>query len=301
MKKLIVTGFLFSTVIVTGFIACQTSSKSASSRFFKFNLEKGKEYHYEIVWDMKQNMMEQESNISFGSLYAMNVTEDDGKIKTMTGTYRRFNMSMSLMGMEINIDTDTPLPQAAEDIKDKNPIAMMKRIFSGIVGKSFSMKVDHEGNVLEVSGFREIFESMLNNIDMDEKQKAEGKAALEDQFNEQGVKDQFAQLFTIFPNKEIKTGDTWERSYTTGGKMPGKYTTHYTVKGIEGDHVTLAAETKIESNGDIKIKGSQTGDIIADIKSGMIVNAQYEQDIETTVMGMAIKMVGKGKVKGSLK
>ena len=155
-KRVFIAGTFSIAVILIIFSGCQASSKASSSRLLKFNMQKDKVYNYELVWDIKQTVFEQESKISIGSLYSIKVNEDDGHIKTLTGTYKSFKMSMNMMGMDIAIDTDKPLEADNDAGMDKNPVALMKKVFSGISGKSFIMKVDEEGNIIEVSGFEEM-------------------------------------------------------------------------------------------------------------------------------------------------
>jgi len=178
----------------------------------------------------------------------------------------------------------------------------MDRVFAGIKGKEFTMKVDEDGKVLEVNGFDQIINGMIDSIAMDEDTKMQVRVSLQDQFNEQAVKDQFAQVFTIFPNKEIKVGDSWNKSIQMGGRMPAQYTTRYTVKEIEGDHVTLSAQTNIGSgSSDMEIKGTQNGSLLLDSKTGLVINAEFDQDMETKAGGMEIAIKGKGKIKGKVK
>jgi hypothetical protein len=265
----------------------------------KFNLEKGKGYDYDMVWDMNQKMMGQESKISIGGLYSIKVMNDSDHIKTLTGTYRNFKMNMKMMGMEIDVDTDKPSPPMSEEEMKTNPMGMMNRIFSGIVGKSFLMKVDEEGKVIEVGGFREMMQSMADSMGFSEEIREKMMASMKDQFNEQTVKDNFAQIFTVFPNKEIKQGDNWEKSFTTSGRMPAKFLTTYTVKEIEGDHVALTAKIRIESTGsNLDLKGDQTGDIIIDSKSGLMVNGDFTQQMQVKMNGMEMTINGKGRIKG---
>jgi Family of unknown function (DUF6263) len=299
MKKISVLAAAIAIVIsFAGIQSCKSTGSASSAKLLKFNLEKGKGYDYEMIWDMNQKIMGKESNISIGAVYALRVDEVEDHIKSLTGTYRSFRMNMDMMGVKIDVDTDKPALASDEDKPGSIPLGMMNRIFSGIVGKSFSMKVDDEGKVLQVTGFRELLQGMADSMGLDEEKKQQMMASLSDQFNEQTIKDQFGQVFTIFPNKEIKVGDSWDKSFTMGGKMPAKYTTTYTVKEIEGDHVTLATKTVIEGNGEMAIKGNQTGTLIIDSKSGLMVNGEFDQEIETKIQGMSINMIGKGKIKG---
>ena len=300
MKKLTYTRVVI-TVLVT-IISIQSCKSPSAGKVLKFNLEKGKAYDYDLIWDMDQQMMGQDSKINISGGYTIDVTDDKNNVKTLKAVYKDFKMYMKMMGMELDIDTDKPVePLSGEDIK-ANPLGMMSRIFTGIKGKEFIMKVDEEGKVLEVSGFEQIVNGMVDSLEAGEDIKMQIRASLKDQFNAQNIKDQFAQVFTIFPNKEVKVGDTWEKSWQLGGRMPAKYVTKYTVKEIEGDHVSLAAQTSIGSdNDDMKIKGTQTGNLLVDSKTGLVINAEFAQDMQTTTRGMDIKTIGKGKIKGKVK
>ena len=142
---------------------------------------------------------------------------------------------------------------------------------------------------------------MLNVITLDKEQKAEAMTALKEQFNEKSLKDLFTPMFSIYPNKEIKPGDTWEKEYSSSGNLPLNYATTYSVKEIEGDQITLNAKTKIKATNEMEIHGSQNGTILIDSKSGLIIRAEYDQSIESNLRGMKINMEGKGKINGILK
>jgi hypothetical protein len=299
MKKLV----LLITIVITfvTFHSCKTSSGTSSSHVLKLNLEKGKQYDYEMVWDMNQKVMGQENDFSFGAFYTLDVTENDGGIRTLKGTYKKFNMSMKMMGMQIDIDSDDVMELKSDGSREKNPIAMLKKVFSAIVGQSFTMKSDEEGKILEVAGFKEMISNMFDSLGLDSTDKLQSIAALNDQFNDEAVRDQFAQLFYIFPNKKVKEGDSWVKTYSAGGKMPAKYSTTYTVKEVEGDFVTLLAKSKLEPDGDIMINGSQEGELIVDSKTGLVVNAKFDQNISATKDDFSMEIIGKGRIKGTVR
>ena len=182
---------------------------------------------------------------------------------------------------------------------EKDPMGAMGKIFSSLVNKPFIIKVDAEGKVLEVSGFEKIINDMIDSLPGDESVKEQARASMKDQFNEQSMKDNFAQVFTIFPNKEVKVGDSWEKSYNTGGKMGAKFSTIYTVKDIEGDHVTLSTDTKISPAGsESEVEGKQTGNILVDSKTGLMINASFDQDMKVKSQGNTVEVISKGKIKG---
>jgi hypothetical protein len=297
MKRFPVISIVTAIAItVTSFISCQSSGKSSAAKVLKFNLEKGKGYDYELDWDMTTSVMNNKTDINIGALYSLNVIDDKDHIRTLTSTYRNFRMLMNVMGHTVDIDTDKP-PVDGDD-KSGIPTALLNKVFSGIVGKSFTMKVDEEGNILEISGLDDLVKGMIDSLNIDEDKKANIMASLKDQFNDQEVKNQFSDMLMVFPNKEVKVGDTWTKSFTKSGKMQAKYTTDYTVKQIEGDHVTLDAKTRIESAGQGNLSGEQTGTLIIDSRTGLMVNGDFKQDITVKTQGVDVMVEGKGKIKG---
>ncbi len=304
MRKLSFLLLAITVLITIATIHSCKNSKTSEGVLLKFDPEKGKTYDYEIAWEMDQQMMEQHHKINIASGYTLDVIDDKDNIKTVRTVYKNFKMYMNIMGMEINVDTDKPSEPVSQAELKANPLGMMDRIFAGIKEKEFIMKVNEEGKVLEVSGFEKIINSMIDSMGVEGDAKMQVQASLQDQFNEQAIKDQFAQVFSIFPNKEIKVGDKWEKSLQVGGRMPAKYMTTYTVKETEGDHVSLSAQTNIGSDNSesdsyqMEIKGTQNGSLLVDSKTGLVINAEFDQDMEAKTQGMEIKIIGKGKIKG---
>jgi len=281
-------------IVASGVQSCKNADASAGS-VLKFNLEKDKQYDYEIIWDMDQKVMDKDSKINLLAGYSFEVTYEKDRIKTLRGVYKNFKLYMKIMDMEIDIDTDKPVSNMSED----DQMGLMKKIFTGIKGKAFTMMVDEEGNVLSVSGFDEIIKSMIDSSGVNEDMKLQMKVSLRDQFNEQELKNQFAQVFMIFPNKSVKVGDSWQKDYRMGGKMPANFSTTYTVKKMEADQVTLDAKTIIApAGGEMEVTGKQAGTLLVDSRNGLVINAEFSQNMETKTQDLQIIINGKGKIKG---
>jgi Family of unknown function (DUF6263) len=295
MKKIIwLPAITFVMIAVVVLPSCKNADEPAGT-VLKFNLEKGRQYDYEIIWDMDQKMMDKESTINLLAGYSFEVTDEKDKIKTLRGVYNHFRLYMKIMDMEMDIDTDKPV----ENISGEDPMTLMKKLFSGIKGKAFFMKVDEEGNVLSVTGFNEIINGMVDSAGVNDDMKLQMRVSLKDQFNEQELKNQFAQAFMIFPNKRVKVGDSWQKNHRMGGKMPAVLSTTYTVKKMENEQVTLDAKTVIGSaGGEMEVKGEQTGTLLLNSKTGLVVNAEFVQEIETKTQDFQIKVNGKGRIKG---
>jgi hypothetical protein len=279
--------------------ACQTTRSSSASKMLRFGFEKGRGYDYEMIISMDQEMMGQKIQMDMTNYYSMVVTEDNGATKNISTTFERFKMNMGIGGMNIEIDSDNPLPDFGNKT-GKEAIDKLNGLLGAIKGQKFSMLVNEEGQVLEVKGFETMANTIIDSLGIDEKQKGEMIRKFNQQFNEQSIKDQFARIFNIFPNKEVKVGDTWQKTLTVGGPAAGKYISDYKVKEIEGDMVTVDENTKISSgNDENKVEGTLEGTLIIDSKTGLVVNADQDMNLTTNRNGMTSNIRMITKIKGT--
>lgn len=301
MRKLrisLIIAAVFSFLI--GIEACQSSKSATSAKMLKFNFEKGKGYDYEMNIDMDQEIMGSSTKLGIATYYSMDVMEDDGKVKVLQARYDRFKMDMDLFGMKLNVDTEKPVDTAGAS---KDPMQMISRLFGAIKGKQFRMKVDAEGKVLEINGFKEIAESIISSMELDAEDQKEVRGKMEtqfdQQFNDQNIREQFERVLYIFPNKEVKVGDSWQKSSNMSNKMSGKMNSTYKVAEIEGDMVTLEEKTKIVSADDaMEVEGEQNGILVVDSRTGLVVTADLVMDMTAKAGGMSIDIKAKTKIKG---
>lgn len=290
------------TVVIMLFIAadfqsCQSTKSATTSKMLKFNFEKGKGYDYEMIINMDQDIMGQAMRMDMSTYYSMDVLEDDGTIKTIASTFDRFKMDMSVGGMNIKVDSDNPVPEMGG--KD-DPMKILNSLLGAVKGRKFTLKVNAEGEVLEVTGLKDMAQSITDSMSyLDEKQKQEMMSKFTQQFNDQNIKDQFERVLYIFPNKEVKVGDSWQKTTKPGGMMGGQYNSTYTVKEIEGDMVTLEEKSTVDGTSEaMKMSGDISGTMVVDSKSGLVVSGEQEMKITTSTNGANIKLNGKTKIKG---
>jgi Family of unknown function (DUF6263) len=297
MKKIAV--ILVAIISIAGVQSCQSTRSATSSKMLRFNFEKGKGYDYEMIINIDQDMMGQTMQMDMTNYYSMDVVDDDGTTKIITTTYDRFKMNMKVGPMNIDVDSDKPLQEMGGDNAKQDPVKMLNSIFGAIKGRKFSMKVNAEGKVEEVTGFKDMAQSIVDSLHLGEKEKQQMIQQFSQQFNDQNIKDQFERVLYIFPNKEVKVGDSWQKTTTPGGVMGGKYTSTYTVSEIEGDMVTLEEKSKIDgASTAMNMKGNITGTLVIDSRSGLVVSADQDMDLKITTDGKEMKMKGKTKIKG---
>ena len=283
-------------IVLTVGQSCKNADTPAGSEL-KFNLERNKQYDYDIAWYTDQELMDRNDRINLSTGYTLEVMEEKDKIKTLRVVYNSFRLYMKIMDFEMDIDSDKPVDSTAKG--DDNT---MKNAFTKIVGKSFSIKVDEEGNVQSVHGFEEIIKDIINAAGVNEDMKLQMRMSLQDQFNEQELRDQFAPFFMIFPNKVVKPGDSWQKDYRKGGKIPANFSTTYTVRKIDNDQLTLDTKAIITSAGEkMEVKGEQTGTLLVDSKTGMVVSAEFKQGMDAKMADFGMKVKATGSVKGKEK
>ena len=301
MKKIAaIILILISFITILSVESCQTTKSVSGTKMLKFNFEKGKGYDYEMIINMDQEIMGQKMQMDMSNYYSMDVTEDDGKIKTINSKFDRFKMKMNGGGMNLEVDTDNPLPESGEMSEGKkDPFKMINKMFGAIKGQQFTMKVDQEGKILSVDGFENIGKLLADSLDLNEKDRGDMMKQFNEQFNAKSTKSQFERFFYIFPNKEVKVGDSWQKNSEISGPAGGKYASTYKVTEIEGDMVTLEETTKIESEDEKNnLKGDIKGTLVIDSKSGLVVSADQDMKMATDVGGMKFEINGKTKIKG---
>ncbi len=283
----------------SSFEACQSSKSSTAAKMLKFNLENGKAYDYEMTVSMDQEVMGKEIKMDMTTYYSMNVNGDDGNTKTIVSSFERFKMKTAFSGFNIDVDTDKPVSSDTAEV-EKDPMQAFNRIFGSIKGQQFIMKVNPEGKITDITGFENMAENIAVSTGLNKSEKEDMVKEFKGQFNADEIKQNLERFWYIFPNKEIKPGDTWEKSSVMSGRMPARYRSTYKVTEIEGDMVTLKELSKIESKEDEKISltGEVTGTLIVDSRSGLIVTADQDIDIKASNGGMSFNIKAKSKIKG---
>lgn len=277
--------------------SCQPTKSTTASRVLKFNFEKGKGYDYEMEMKIDQEIMGQQIKMDMSSYYTMDVVGAEGDVKTVSTMFDRIKMDMDMPGSSLSFDSDKRGVDPGS--VTAGPMDKINNVFGGLVNRKFTMKINAEGKVEQVSGFKEMVAAMMDSMNLQGDDRTEAMARFNQQFNEDGMKSQFERVLYIFPNKEVKVGDSWEKGTTVTGQMGGQYASTYTVKEIEGDIVTLNEQTKIQGQqADMEMTGTVTGTINVDSKSGLVVNADQDIIFNISKAGQKFDMKAKNKIKG---
>jgi hypothetical protein len=235
-----------------------------------FNLPKGKNIAYIMKLDTKAKNGERTMESAVESSYDMVVINEKDRIKTLKTTYKKMVMSMNMGGMKMEFSSEK---------KGEGMMAMLSNMFAAMKGKSFTMDVNEQGEILKVEGFDKIGEAMARELQVPETQKEGMMETFKQQFSDEAVKEAFGQSFGIFPDKPVKIGDKWTKTSKSMGKSGMTLNTTYTVKNIKDGKAYLDVYSKVNT-GDPKAPGTQTGKMVVDTKTGLVTDANLNVKVE---------------------
>lgn len=210
----------------------------------------------ELTWDEKISSTDstgktQIQEIKMESLmdYAVKSVDDKG-VATITGRYASMKMG----------DFDS-----RDSSTYKSNMAMMYQLMAS---KEIVIRVDRQGHVLEVKGAEGLYSMGMPNSPLDDNKI---------------MQENIEASLGIFPNKMVKKGDTWDRTYSISFGYPAVYKTTYTLKEVKGNMATIEVDSKLEPNKNApptyfpggvelhqELHGSQSGTIIVDLEKGKI-------------------------------
>ncbi len=249
----------------------------------RFNLQKGKVYEYQANFKVRQ--VEGDSLFSdMTNSYTLEVMDESDGIKTIRVHYRDF--TISLESPKLENDTSKKLK--------KDLSLMLEGVFNDVLkamkGKSMLMKVNPMGKVVSVEGLTEIIKPVIDTMNIPPMAKTVSMQMMQSDFGKKMLAGVFSQGFEIFPNKEVKVGDTWEKEMQLNGMLPISANTIFTVNSIKGNHVTLDAKSLLNNN---NRKGEVLSTYRVDSRTGLVLEARTR-----TIFGVPPMVMSEGIITG---
>jgi uncharacterized protein DUF6263 len=230
-------------------------------------LAKGQKYQVENKMEttssteMQGQTMETKANIA--SNYNIAVTDKTGDNYNLTNTISRIVMNMSMMGNEINFDSD----------KKEDMSGTMGQGLKDFINKPQQVVIENTGKIVNQPGT----DSSVSQIAKQLNFAASGYGA--------------QMTFLALP-KNLKTGTTWSEKTDDNGISR---TTAYTVKDVTGNIATVSftgtvtTDTKMEQQGmeiSTKTSGKFSGEEKVDSKTGVIQSSNTTGEATGTVSAM---------------
>lgn len=278
MKKYTLTLTIFAVMLAVLVAGCSQSGVQGSGSDEKVTLaldvQKGQTFKLAMIMDQdiktKVMGMNNDAHQEMAFYVQYDVVGPKGEGTEMKVTYNRvkYKMESAIMGTLIDYDSDSGEPAGG------NPMtAGMAESMGGLIGKSFGIVMSKQGEVVEVTGAEEIYGSVGQDVPP--------------QYQGENLEKTLQGMMAIFPETQIGVGDTWGAESDLSGEFPLKMTTTYKVEGIDATTVYLDVKGEIsaeksemmEGEGSIEMDGTQGGIMEVDRMTGMVLKAEFTQDI----------------------
>lgn len=217
--KLTLLSFISFCIVLCG---CSGNNKSTNAITLALKFPAGS--HYVYVMDSRQTIQQQMGGMNSEISQQMQlqssyrVANTSNANKKLTINYDRFYIKSSSNGMVMEYDSNDSTKQPPELSGAGN-----------IVNHPFSILVNTKGEILKVE-----------NALMDD--------SIERQFTDSSIRQMMEQSLNIYPEKPVKIGDNWQRTYNTNiGFMDMQVVSDYQLISIANDvaHVAINATIRV--------------------------------------------------------
>lgn len=235
-----------------------------------------------MTQNIKQTMMGLDQVAENEQIISVDFTTEgvsDGLINSDL-LYKRVIINQSSPIGSSNFDSQN----ATEDI----PQAL--RGYASLVDKGYKISFNNKGEVQAVSGVKTMITSMIEELELPtETAKNQLKANLAAQFNDETMLSQIQNGLIIYPKGTINKGEPWVLDQSVSNPYPLNISTTYTLDDYDKDFAYISVSSTISTGENsnmnfqgtevlFELKGTQTGSIKVDRKTGFILESNLEQN-----------------------
>lgn len=270
------------TIALIAFISFSVQAKQKLGLY----LVKGETYYqnYTLDGSIQQEVNGQKIDIkmSVTSKVSYFVEDKHPSFYDMKVMYESMSMQMSTpFGAAMNFSSESV------DSTD-----IFSRIMKQLINKPFSLKMNTDGTVDEITGLENIFNGLLEGFpNVSEQQKAQVQSQLQQSFGQEAFKGNIEMITAIFPREAVDINSTWENEIELQSGMEAIIKNKFTLTELEKDYAVIkgastfqtAEQDEFEQINNMPAKYNLSGEMISnlkiDSKTGWIMQADITQDI----------------------
>jgi hypothetical protein len=284
MKK--INCFLLLAAITGLSLFSCNSGPSGPAYTIKMRMNKADTFHQNMKMNMLMNMaipgspMNMKMQMDAGLKFEVLSNNNDNK--ELQFTYNSMHMSMDMGNkMQSAINTDSLMDAAAQRV----------------VGKSVVLELSPTNEITGVKGF----DSLMQNSAAD----GAGRKMLEEMFSKDQMNNLFGIMFSMYPNKPVKVGESWNaKTKVNMAKIDMVIDIKYTLVGIKNGLADIDVDGVLDGKGEMKqqsmtigvaMSGTQKGMLTIKMDDGYLQNGSYKMDVKADmeVSGQKIPMTMK--------
>lgn len=257
-----------SYFLLFGFLALGSAQEK-----LQYNLQKGDVFRVKQV--ARQDIIQEIDGASH------EVTNDiSGTLQFKVTGKTQETYDIEILFKELNMTMTSSMQGVVLDVnaKELDPEDVQSRIFHSLLNEPIHLTMRTNGDILEVRGGDSIVAKMVKASGLQEAFAVNMlRSSLKNEFGSEALSDSYKQMTYIYPDRNIKVGDTWKNSYT--GKL--KADTMWKLDSLNGRNASISGVADIlmqieEPTTTMMLDGTQNTRITTDIRSGFILKMKVE-------------------------
>lgn len=258
---------LLLLVCTRGFSQEQTESTQSFNLKYKF----AKGDKFQIKKHSQQDSYlnvngeeERTTNVQDGTLL-MTVTSVSGVQATVSASFQQINLQSSTSDQHISVNTSS----------DDN--GLYNRLFKAMTNKNFTMVIQQDGVIKNISGLDAIFDQMIAALPgVKPAERPTLKRFLQSQYGPEALKSSMAFILPHYPARTVQVNGSWMNQLYTAGFYTGRLTTYwkleygdkYTIKLSNTGKFSTDSAQKVDLGGGqmgfVDLKGNTEGNFVID-------------------------------------
>ena len=285
MKK--ICGFLLLMIFVI--ISC-----AGPKIDLKFDIKPGSVYKCRVTTNQQISQTIQGQVVDMDQTITMEYRYDVKEINDQGNTI------VDIVYERIGYMQDGPLGKIDyRSWEDNKEIPALAQGFASLIDQGFTMEISSQGTVVDIKGGDKIIDKMVKDMDLpaSDEMTEKIKQSMQNQFGDAALKETMKSMFSIYPDRPVGVGDSWQATWTMSKDFPFPMILNNTwkIKEISDTEVILDIHTKVESPEEAiltqslgpeifyDLSGEQSGSMVLDRITGWCTKSQLDQIFEGTI------------------
>lgn len=277
-------------LLTSALVFAMLCSFTPASIKFEYVFKPGDQYEWTQTTKqiIKQNIMGTDQVIenNIVGVIVLKVSTVTAGGATVEAQYKSLSMRMKMPG------------STAEQVMDSqgDTAKAENKIMKALVEKPFTLTISKLGVIEKIDGEENLW-SDFSSLKLSEQQIQSMKASLEQNLNEASLKSSFEMIFINYPDKKIKTGDSWKTKTVAGSNFPLVTENNWTFTNLAGDVATVSGAGIISTSDKEKIVS-----LPSNMKSKFdLGGTQKTTSTINTKTGWSSEIIIASEIKGTMK
>ena len=241
--------------------------KSSETYELKMRLVKGDVFAQNMSMEMDMKMMGMGMKMKVETGSSFEVIKSEASEKDLKMTYTKMYTTINMAGMPNTV---------------ANADSAMNAPATEIIGKSVVMKLSKENEIIDVTDGEVLFSI--------EKADSATQEMMKKMFSKEQLGNLFGMMFSMYPKKPVKIGDTWTGETNTNlDGIDMKIAVKYKLLAVKDGLADISIDGVIGGKGnmvtggmniEVNMDGSQKGVITIKVADGYLKTSTYKMDMK---------------------